>query len=76
MDHPKLIVLNQKEESIYSTQRVRVGLYAWYINIYILSVVVLHESNISSCLHFSTQNIEMSCDLDRVSRRRNVNTSQ
>ena len=43
-----------------------------YHNIYILSVVALHESN----LHFSLQNIEMSCDLDHASRWSNVNISQ
>ena len=44
--------------------------------IYILSVVTLDETNISGCLHFSMQNIEMSCDLDRTSWRSNVNVSQ
>ena len=39
-------------------------------NINILSVVALHESNISM------QNIEMSFDLDRASRRSSVNVSQ
>ena len=43
---------------------------------YILSVVVLDETNISICLHFSVQNIKMSCDLYRASRRSNVNVSQ
>ena len=37
-------------------------------NIYILSVVALDETNISGCLHFLMQNIEMSCDLDRASK--------
>ena len=46
------------------------------INIYILSVVALDETNIYGCLHFSMQNIEMSCDLDRASKRSNVNVSQ
>ena len=45
-------------------------------NIYILGVVALDETNISSCLHFSMQNIEMSCDLDRASRWSNVNVSR
>ena len=45
-------------------------------NIYILIVVALHESIISNCLHFSVQNIEMSCDLDRASRPSNVSSSQ
>ena len=45
-------------------------------NIYILSVVALHESNISSCLHFSMQNIEKSYYLDRASMQSNVNVSQ
>ena len=44
--------------------------------IYILSVVALDEANISGCLHFSMQNIEMSCDLDLVSRQSYVNVSQ
>ena len=35
-----------------------------------------YESNISSCLHFSMQNIEMSCGLDRASKRSNINVSQ
>ena len=29
-----------------------------------------------SCFHFSMRNIEMSCDLDRTSRRSNANVSQ
>ena len=37
--------------------------------IYILRVVALDETNIPGYLHFSMQNIEMSCDLD-------VNVSQ
>ena len=45
------------------------------INIHILSVVALHEPNFSSCLHFTMQNIEISCDLDRASRRCNVNVN-
>ena len=45
-------------------------------NIYILGVVVLDETKISGCLHFSMQNIEMSCYLDRASRWSNVNVSQ
>ena len=45
-------------------------------NIYILRVVALHESNISSRLHFSMQKIEMSWDLDRAARRSFVNVSQ
>ena len=45
-------------------------------NIYILGAVALDETNISSCLHFSMQNIEMSCDLDRASRQSNVNVRQ
>ena len=45
-------------------------------NIYILSVVDLDETNISGCLHFSMQNIEMYCDLDHASRWSNVNVSQ
>ena len=44
-------------------------------NIYILSVVALHESYISSCLHFSMPSIEMSCDLDHASMWSNVNVS-
>ena len=47
-----------------------------YTNIYILCVVSLDQTNISDCLHFSMQNIDMSCDLDRASRRSNVNVSQ
>ena len=47
-----------------------------HANIYILSVVALDETNISSCLHFSMQYIEMSCDLDHASMRGNVNVSQ
>ena len=31
-----------------------------YDNIYILSVVALDETNISGCLHFLMQNIDMS----------------
>ena len=38
------------------------------LNIYILSVVALDETNIFGCLHFSMQNIEMSCDLDHTPR--------
>ena len=45
-------------------------------NIYILSVVALDETNIFGCLHFSMQNVEMLCDLDRASRQSNVNVSQ
>ena len=45
-------------------------------NIYIFSVVVLGETIISSPLHFSIQNIEMSCDLDPASGLSNVNFSQ
>ena len=44
--------------------------------IYILSVVALDETNIPGCLHFSMQNIEMSCDLDCAFRQSNVNVSQ
>ena len=47
-----------------------------YRNIYILSVVALDETNIFGFLHFSMQNIELSCDLHRPSRRRNINVSQ
>ena len=36
----------------------------------------LDETNISGYLHFSMQNIEMSFDLDRASKRSNVNVSQ
>ena len=36
------------------------GCLICYINI--VSVVALDETNISSYLHFSMQNIEMSCD--------------
>ena len=43
--------------------------------IYILSAVALNETNISSCLYFSMQNIEMSCDLDRTSGWCNLNVS-
>ena len=43
--------------------------------IYIISLVALHESNMSSCLHFSMQKIEISCDLDRACRRSNVNVT-
>ena len=46
------------------------------LNIYILSVVALDKTKISGCLHFSMQNIEMSCDLDHASMRSNVNISQ
>ena len=45
-------------------------------NIYILSVVALDETNIFVVLHFSMQNIEMSCDLDRASMLSNANVSQ
>ena len=44
-----------------------------YMYIYILSVDALDETNISGCLHFSMQNIEMSCDLDHPSWWSNVN---
>ena len=37
-----------------------------FSKIYILSVVALDETNISSCLHLSMQNVEMSCDLDHA----------
>ena len=47
-----------------------------FYNIYILNVVALDETNIYGGLHFSMQNIEMSCDLDHASRRSNVNVSQ
>ena len=47
-----------------------------FLYIYILSVVALDETNFSGYLHFSMQNIEMSCDLDRTSRQSNVNVSQ
>ena len=46
------------------------------MNIYILSVVALGETKISVRLHFLMQNIEMSCDLDHVSRWSNINVSQ
>ena len=46
-----------------------------FVYIYILSVVDLDETNISGCLHFSMQNIEMSCDLDRAYRWSNINAS-
>ena len=45
-------------------------------HIHFLSEVALDETNISSCLHFSMQNIEMPRDLDRAPRRSNVNVSQ
>ena len=46
------------------------------LNIYILSAVALNETNNSSCLHFSLQNIELSCDLDcSASGLSNINTS-
>ena len=45
-----------------------------WVNIYIFSVVALDETLISSCLHFSMQIIEMSCDLEG-SGRSNVNIS-
>ena len=38
--------------------------------------LALDESNISSCLHFSMQNIEMSFDPDRASKQSYVNVSQ
>ena len=47
-----------------------------FSNIYILDVVFLDETNITGCLHFLMQNIEMSCDLDRASTANNVNVSQ
>ena len=47
-----------------------------FFNIYILSIVALDETNISSCLYFSMQNIEMSFDLELASRQSNVNVSQ
>ena len=31
------------------------------VEVYILSVVALDETNISGCLHFSMQKVEMSC---------------
>ena len=43
---------------------------------YILSSVALDETNMSGCLYFWMQNIEMACDLDHASRRSNVNVSQ
>ena len=45
-------------------------------NIYILRAVALNETNISSCLHFSMQNIEMSCDVERPSGPSNIDVSQ
>ena len=47
-----------------------------FINIYVLSVVALDETNISGCLHFLMQDIEMSNDLDPASRQSNINISQ
>ena len=44
--------------------------------IYILSVVALYKTSISSCLHFLVRNIEMSYDLVRASGRNKVNVSQ
>ena len=46
------------------------------IYIYILSVVALDETTISSCYHFWMQNIEMAFDLDRTSRLSYVNVSE
>ena len=43
--------------------------------IYIFSVVALDETIISSRLHFSMQNIEMSCDLDPASGQSNVSSA-
>ena len=40
--------------------------WAIHLNIYILSVVALDEINISGCLHFSMQIIEISCHLECV----------
>ena len=47
-----------------------------FVYIYILSVVDLDETIVSGCLHFSMQNIEMSCDLDHASRWSNINASR
>ena len=47
-----------------------------FSNIYILIVVALDETITSNCLHFSMQNIEMLCDLDCTSGRRNLNVCQ
>ena len=61
---------NQARSDILSGLNVSPNCY-----IYILSVVALDETNISGCLHFSMQNIEISCDLDGTSWRINVNVS-
>ena len=67
-----------KKKKIYDSESFqRVGFQKLYqCNIYILSEVALDETNIPGCLHFSVQNIEMSCDLDRSSMWSKVNVSQ
>ena len=42
----------------------------------ILIVVALDEASISICLHFLTQNIDQSCDLDRATGWSNSNINQ
>ena len=56
---------------LHNDQLVEIPECAPSINIYILSAVALDETNISSCWHFSMQNIEISCDLDCTSRLSN-----
>ena len=50
--------------------------YDAYQNINIHGAVALDKTNISSCLLFSMQILEVSYDLDRASRRSNFNASQ
>ena len=65
-------VVHVKDKSLHQKSKLLILM----LNIYILSAVALDETNISGCLHFSILNIEISCDLDRASRRSNVNVSQ
>ena len=70
---------NVKVPTIHSLDKIIANIHSnldIYTNIYILCVVSLDQTNISDCLQFSMQNIDMSCDLDRASRRSNVNVSQ
>ena len=70
-------------EPAINVDMVNIELYIYFLSfkvqqphIYIVSVFALDETNISGCLHFSMQNIEMSCDLYCTSRRSKVNISQ
>ena len=68
--------VNVYVSSMLRALNVHLHTYFVLLYIYILSVVAIDETNISGCLHFLMQNIEMSRDLDRASRRSNVNVSQ